>query len=142
MRVRCWRRTTAASVIRPPNWNSTSLPVGHMPNPANQTCPVCHTKAPTDFTTATLASNAVLHTGISSGCITCHGAPSASAPVFYLNYTPKSALLSPVHIPTGTTACESCHSATDFTAFSGTTMTSAKHTAMFARHRQDMRCLP
>ncbi len=114
------------------NWNSTTLPAGHMPNPANQTCTVCHTKAPTDFTTTTLASNAVLHTGISSGCITCHGAPSASAPVFYLNYTPKSALLSPVHIPTSTTPCESCHTATVFTAFSGTTMTSAKHTAMFA----------
>jgi hypothetical protein len=114
------------------DWNSTTLPAGHMPNPANQTCAVCHTKAPTDFTPATLATNAALHTGISSGCITCHGAPSTTAPVFYPNYTPKSALLSPVHIPTGTTRCEACHAATVFTAFSGTTMTSAKHTAMFA----------
>jgi len=36
-----------------------------------------------------------------------------------------------VHIPTSTTACEQCHSTTVFTAFSGTTMTSAKHTSMF-----------
>ncbi|HXN09956.1 MAG TPA: cytochrome c3 family protein, partial [Steroidobacteraceae bacterium] len=79
-----------------------------------------------------LATNAVLHTGISSGCIACHGAPNASAPVFYLNYTPKDALLSPVHIPTSTTPCEACHTATVFTAFSGTTMSSAKHTSMFA----------
>jgi hypothetical protein len=114
------------------NWNSTALPTGHMPNPANQNCAVCHTKAPTDYTTATLAANAVLHTGISSGCISCHGAPNATAPVFYLNYTPKDAILSPVHIPTSTTACEACHTATVFTAFSGTSMTSAKHTAMFA----------
>jgi hypothetical protein len=114
------------------NWNSTALPTGHMPNPANQNCTVCHTKAPSDYTTATLAANAVLHTGITSGCITCHGAPNATAPVFYLNYTPKDAILSPVHIPTATTACESCHAAGVFTAFSGTTMTSAKHTAMFA----------
>jgi len=111
------------------NWNSTALPAGHMPNPANQACTVCHTAAPTNY--ATLAANAVLHTGITSGCITCHGAPNAAAPVFYLNYTPKDALLSPVHIPTSTTPCEACH-AISFTTFSGTTMSSAKHSSMFA----------
>jgi predicted CXXCH cytochrome family protein len=113
------------------NWNSTVLPSGHMPNPANQACTLCHTTAPADYSTATLAANAVLHTGITSGCLTCHGAPNATAPVFYNNYTPKDALLSPVHIPTSTTPCEDCHTATVFTAFSGTTMTSAKHTSMF-----------
>jgi hypothetical protein len=113
------------------NWNSTALPAGHMPNPANSACTVCHTTAPADYSTATLATNAVIHTGISSGCITCHGAPSATPPVFYQNYTPKSAVLTPPHIPTSTTSCESCH-AVSFTTFSGTTMTSAKHTLMFA----------
>src|SRR5882757_4355652 len=112
------------------NWNSGSMPAGHMPNPANQACSVCHTAAPANYTT--LAANAVLHTGISSGCIACHGAPSATPPVFANNFTPKSAVLTPVHIPTATTACESCHSNSTFTAFSGTTMNSAKHTAMFA----------
>jgi hypothetical protein len=111
------------------NWNSTALPSGHMPNPGNQGCAVCHTAAPSNYTT--LAANSVLHTGITSGCITCHGAPNATPPVFYLNFTPKDAVLSPVHIPTSTTPCESCH-ATTFTSFSGTTMSSAKHTAMFA----------
>ena len=111
------------------NWNSTALPAGHMPNPGNQACTVCHTAAPANYTT--LAANAVLHTGITSGCITCHGAPNATPPVFYLNYTPKDAVLSPVHIPTSSTPCEDCH-AISFTAFSGTTMTSAKHTLMFA----------
>jgi hypothetical protein len=111
------------------NWNSTVLPAGHMPNPGNQTCTVCHTAAPGNY--ATLAANTVLHTGITSGCIACHGAPNATAPIFYLNYTPKDALLSPVHIPTSSTPCEDCH-AVSFTAFSGTTMTAAKHTAMFA----------
>jgi hypothetical protein len=114
------------------NWNSNAMPAGHMPNPANSACTVCHTKAPSDYTTTTLAANAVIHTGITSGCITCHGAPNATPPVFYPNYSPKSAVLSPVHIPTSTTACESCHANNVFTAFSGTTMTSAKHTAMFA----------
>jgi hypothetical protein len=111
------------------NWNSTVLPAGHMPNPGNQACAVCHTGAPSNY--ATLAANPVLHTGISSGCIACHGAPNATPPVFYLNYTPKDAVLAPVHIPTSTTPCEACHTATVFTAFSGTTMSSAKHTSMF-----------
>jgi hypothetical protein len=111
------------------NWNSTTMPAGHMPNPANQACSVCHTAAPSNY--LTLAANATLHTGITSGCITCHGAPNATPPVFYLNYTPKDAVLSPVHIPTSSTPCESCH-AISFTSFSGTTMSSAKHTAMFA----------
>lgn len=114
------------------NWNSTSLPAGHIPNPANQACTVCHTKAPADYTPATLAANPALHTGITSGCIRCHGAPNATPPVFYNNYTPKSAVLAPVHIPTSTTACEACHSASNFASFSGTAMTSAKHTSMFA----------
>ena len=113
------------------NWNSTALPAGHMPNPANQNCTVCHKSAPADYTTSTLATNAVLHTGITSGCITCHGAPNVAAPVFYNNYTPKDALLSPVHIPSASTPCEDCHSSSVFTAFSGTTMTSAKHALMF-----------
>jgi hypothetical protein len=111
------------------NWNSTALPAGHMPNPGNQACTVCHTAAPSNYTT--LASNTVLHTGITSGCITCHAAPNATPPVFYQNFTPKSAVLSPVHIPSSSTKCESCH-ALSFTSFSGTTMSSAKHTAMFA----------
>lgn len=111
------------------NWNSTALPAGHMPNPGNQACGVCHTAAPATY--VTLASNAVLHTGISGGCITCHGAPNASPPVFYLNYTPKDAVLSPVHIPSGATPCENCH-AISFTSFSGTTMSAAKHTALLA----------
>ncbi len=113
------------------NWNSTVMPAGHMPNPANQACTVCHTTAPADYSTATLASHPVLHTGISSGCITCHGSP-LGALTFYNNFTPKSAVLSPVHIPTGNTPCEDCHTATGFIAFSGATMTSAEHTAMFA----------
>jgi hypothetical protein len=113
------------------NWNSNTLPAGHMPNPGNQGCTVCHTGAPSNY--ATLAANAVLHTGITSGCITCHGAPNATAPVFYLNFTPKPASgLSPVHIPTATTGCENCHTPTVFTSFSQTSMSSAKHTAMFA----------
>src|ERR1700719_1135223 len=42
------------------NWNSTTMPAGHMPNPANTACAVCHTTAPADYSTATLAANPVL----------------------------------------------------------------------------------
>src|ERR1700746_376425 len=77
------------------NWNSNTLPAGHMPNPGNQACAVCHTAAPTNY--ATLASIAVLHTGISSGCAQCHGVTQLT---FYNNNAnPKSAVLSPAHIP-------------------------------------------
>ncbi len=113
------------------NWNSGTLPANHMPNPANQACATCHTAAPTNYTT--LASNAVLHTGIASSCITCHGAPNAAKPVYATNFSPKAASgLSPPHIPSAATPCESCHTATVFTAFSGTTMSSAKHTQLLA----------
>jgi hypothetical protein len=116
------------------NWNSDSMPAGHMPNPASSACTVCHTAAPTDYSTATLAAIPVIHTGISSGCIACHGAPNATPPVFTPSYTPKDAVLSPVHIPTSSTPCESCHTPAAIGAggFSGTTMSSSKHTSMFA----------
>jgi hypothetical protein len=113
------------------NWNSGTLPANHMPNPGNQACATCHTAAPTNYTT--LASNTILHTGISSSCITCHGAPNVAKPVFATNFSPKAASgLSPPHIPSAATPCESCHTATVFTAFSGTTMSSAKHTQLLA----------
>jgi hypothetical protein len=113
-------------------WATSAMPAGHMPNPANQGCTVCHTTAPTDYSQATLASHTVLHTGITSGCIACHGAPSATPPVFANNFNPKSAVLSPVHVPTGTTPCEDCHTASGFTSFGGTSMSSSKHSSMFA----------
>ncbi len=107
------------------NWNSNALPAGHMPNPGNQGCNVCHTAAPTNY--ATMATNAVLHTGITKGCISCHGQTQLS---FYNNNDPPKPMVAN-HIPSGATPCEDCH-AISFTTFSGTTMSSAKHTLMFA----------
>ena len=90
------------------NWNSTALPAGHMPNPGGQQCTVCHTAAPARIT-CTLASNAVLHTGITTGCAQCHG--GATQLTFYNNNdNPKSAVLTPPHIPAFTgTDCSTCH---------------------------------
>jgi hypothetical protein len=110
----------------PANWNSTALPSNHMPNPAGTACNTCHIAAPTNY--ATLAANSVLHTGISSNCIQCHGVTQLN---FYNNNDPPKPMVAG-HIPSSTTPCEACHSSTTFTAFSGTTMSSAKHTSMFA----------
>jgi Cytochrome c7 and related cytochrome c len=108
------------------NWNSGTLPAGHMPTPGTATCLVCHTAAPANYTT--MATNAILHTGITKGCITCHGQTQLS---FYNNNDPPKPMVAG-HIPSAATPCEDCHSATTFTTFSGTTMSSAKHTLMFA----------
>ncbi len=111
------------------NWSTTSLPLGHMPNPANQACTVCHISP---ITHNSLNSNASLHTGIASGCISCHGAPNSAAPVFAVGFTPKAASgLAPPHIPTGSTPCEFCHSTSNFNAFSGTAMNPTTHSRMF-----------
>jgi hypothetical protein len=108
------------------DWNSGALPAGHMPNPGNQGCNVCHTGAPTNY--ATMASNAVLHTGITANCIQCHGTTQLS---FYNNNDPPKPMVAK-HIPSNTTPCESCHAGTPFTTFSGTTMTAAKHTLLLS----------
>ncbi len=108
------------------NWNTTALPAGHMPNPANQACNVCHTAAPANYTT--LAANSVLHTGISSGCGQCHGGTSALT--WYNNFTPKDAVLAPSHIPyLAGTDCGSCHKSSTYAvgSFGPMNMTQATH---------------
>src|SRR6266404_642980 len=110
------------------NWNSTALPAGHMPNPANQACTVCHTSAPSVYTQPTLASNAILHTGIAGNCGQCHGATTALT--WFNNFTPKDAVLTPGHIPyIAGTDCGSCHSSSTYAAgtFGPMNMTQAKH---------------
>src|SRR5208337_1474541 len=109
------------------DWTSTALPAGHMPNPGNQQCNACHIAAPGNY--ATLAANSVLHQGISTGCAQCHG--GATALTFYNNNdNPKSAVLSPPHIPAFTgTDCSNCHSSTTYAAgtFGPMNMTQATH---------------
>jgi len=81
------------------NWVTTALPAGHMPNPGAQTCAICHTgDLSTQAGYATLASIAVLHTGITGGCGQCHGSPSGAL-TFYNNNDPiKAAVLAPVTV--------------------------------------------
>ena len=110
------------------DWVSTVMPTGHMPNPANLACAQCHASAPNDYTPATLAAVSALHTGISGNCGLCHG-NNVAALTWANNFTPKDALLSPVHIPyLSGTDCSSCHAANYVSGgFGPTNMSAAKH---------------
>jgi hypothetical protein len=98
--------------------NVQSKPANHIPTAA--TCSQCHTTAG-DY--ARYVGGAALHAGIASNCALCHGAgtgPFAGVAGFAVRQPPAS------HLPIGTLACESCHSASNFQAFGpGTTMNHA-----------------
>jgi nitrate/TMAO reductase-like tetraheme cytochrome c subunit len=114
-------------------------PNGHIPTTG--TCSTCHIVSG-DYSIAGLASNAILHTGISSGCTTCHAAGPfagcatqagcASPPP--LTYQPKKMPLlaggSPTapstatHVPAAGIDCQPCHSKAVFTSFTGMNMKS------------------
>ena len=57
----------------------------------------------------------MVHTGISTGCATCHDTGKSFTGVTNLKTKPSN------HVPTSAT-CETCHSATNFTTFAGTAM--------------------
>jgi alkylated DNA nucleotide flippase Atl1 len=126
-------------------------PTGHIPT--SGTCSTCHIVAG-DYSIAGLASNAVLHTGSTTGCISCHTAGPGAGPFAGcttqagcaspppVSYQPKRMPLlaggsptspsSQTHIPSVGIPCESCHSKTVFTSFSGTNMkgSTPMHTAV------------
>ncbi len=101
---------------------------GHIPLPSGDDCSVCH-KLTSQFGPGT----AMVHTGISSGCATCH---YAGAKWYGETYTASPLVttgnktLSPLHVPISTSArpaCEECHSTTVFTSFG--TSTRVNHTS-------------
>ena len=122
-------------------------PAGHMPTTV-AACGTCHIAQPDySYAAGKLASNTILHTGISSGCATCHTAGPGKGPFAGcatqaacsspppITYQPKvmpvAAGAQKAHVPSGSTPCEGCHSKTNFTTFSGTSMkTTASHTAV------------
>ena len=77
----------------------TGVPANHIPTAA--ACTLCHTN------TASLKPGVMNHTGITTGCLTCHAA-SATGTAF-VGVTPKPQGAG--HIPT-TAACETCHKST------------------------------
>ena len=123
------------------SFTGSAKPTGHMPT--NGACATCHIVAG-NYSVAGLASNAVLHTGITSGCVTCHTAGTGAGPFAGcttqaacaspppLTYQPKimpllaggspTAPSTSTHVPAVGVACEKCHSATVFTSFVGMAM--------------------
>ena len=71
---------------------------------------MCH-KSTTAFGPGTL----MVHTGITTGCATCHDTGKSFTGVTNLKTKPSN------HVPTSA-ACETCHSASNFTTFAGTAM--------------------
>ena len=133
-------------------FSAQAKPSGHIPT--QQPCSTCHIVSG-NFSIAGLASNAVMHTGISSGCIACHTAGTGAGPFAGcatqaacaspppLTYQPKVMPLaaggSPTvpsaatHVPAAGIACEKCHSPTVFTSFAGMNMkgNSTAHGAVY-----------
>jgi len=103
---------------------ATDLPSNHIPLPAadNNQCTLCHTNA-NDYSVY-----AMNHVNITSNCAQCH-----AAGLSFANMAPPTLVQPPTspraHIPTGTIACEQCHSPTNFTSFANTVM---KHAAVRA----------
>ncbi len=93
------------------------MPAGHIPTA--QACTLCHANL-SDFTQKVMD-----HTGITSGCATCH-----AAGLSFFDMAPL-VLKTPAanHINFGSAACESCHSNSTFTAPPGFTFTNASGTA-------------
>jgi hypothetical protein len=104
------------------NVTGGSKPTNHIPT--NAPCAQCHTTA---GSYAAYVMGAAGHKGISNNCAQCH----AYGLSFY-NMAPPTLVEPPAgatgHIPavppngTATIACELCHSAANFTTFSGTIM--------------------
>jgi hypothetical protein len=76
-------------------------PVNHISTAA--ACETCHTSTTTPGGFATWMMN---HTGITTGCANCHASGSTFYDVAMVTLSPT------LHVPVGSTACESCHSAT------------------------------
>ncbi|HYM35318.1 MAG TPA: hypothetical protein VET48_07970, partial [Steroidobacteraceae bacterium] len=108
---------TGLTFVGPPT--VVTEPANHIPI-GSATCQTCHSA--TNFTT--FSGTAMNHTGITSGCATCHGAGLTFAGMPPVKTLPSN------HIPTGSIACETCHSPTNFTTFSGTSMNHAVVTAI------------
>ena len=95
-----------------------SKPTGSQPHlPTSMSCETCHSTS--NFTT--FAGTIMKHTGIVSGCATCHGFIGAPK-TFAVGVIPVNQTSSPTHTAAGSSPCESCHSSTvSFTIATGGT---------------------
>jgi len=98
------------------NVSGGGKPANHIPT--SQACGLCHT-SPGNYAVYVMGTTG--HTGITSGCATCH-----ADGLSFANMAPPTLVEPPTgptgHVPVGSLACELCHSVTNFTTFSGTKM--------------------
>ncbi len=105
-------------------------PANHIPI-GNVVCTSCHTAGNYASFVIPNAVPPMNHAGFTSGCVSCHGAGKTDVGV-----NPKVTVKLPAnHIPTGNTACEGCHSNSNFNSFvfsnaSGTAPPSMVHTVV------------
>jgi hypothetical protein len=97
-------------------------------------CETCHTSttSPGGFSTWTMGTSQHTANSNTTGCATCHGSG-----VSFVNNggTPLVTLSTSIHVPTGTVACETCHSTSNFAAgafATAWTMGTTGHTAALA----------
>jgi hypothetical protein len=153
-------------------FSMVAMPTGHIPNPANQPCSTCHSAAAAalgDHSAAGLVSMVAVHTGITTGCRTCHGGSSAGVAQLFAGCLTQATCTAPppityavktisvnggaattpsvnTHIPVGTTACELCHmpvaTTNLFARFTGINMTGSAimHTSVAGQTPQCMSC--
>jgi hypothetical protein len=100
---------------------ASTYPANHIPVPAadSNNCALCHSNA-NDYSVY-----AMNHVNIASNCAQCH-----AAGLSFVNMAPPTLKEIPSnHVPVGSTACESCHSTTNFSTFAGTGMNHAGFTS-------------
>jgi len=89
-------------------FGSAPLPKPSNHLPTNTPCETCHSASKTN--PGGFAGTLMSHTGIFSGCSTCHGFQNVG--IAFAGVTPMPQTVSATHSAAGTTPCESCHSST------------------------------
>jgi len=90
-----------------------SKPTGATPHlPTNMACELCHSPGSTKIGGFVGVPKLMMkHTGIVSGCASCHGYMGAPK-TFAVGVTPPAQTTTPTHTAAGSRPCESCHSST------------------------------
>ena len=115
--TQCHGSAAASFAIPAAGFSIVGLPTRHIPTTAS--CEACHVGAGSSVAAtpvpngATFKNSAMSHTGITTGCATCHGPTITGASFAGVTKIVVMPATSPAaansHVPSGTT-CETCHS--------------------------------
>ncbi len=114
--TQCHGSAAASYAIPAAGFSIVGLPSGHVPTTAS--CEACHVGAGSSIAAtpvpngASFKNSAMSHTGITTGCVTCHGPTITGATFAGITKIVVMPATSPSgansHVPSGTT-CETCH---------------------------------